>query len=859
MQVVKHRFAFCALTAFAALAASATDYYVATTGSDEADGLTAETAFATIDHALGVATDAADCVRVSPGTYTTITRWGPQVKCTLAGTGATRADVVIQPTDTNRTLRTTSTGCVTNLTIVGNSQSIIDKGAAVEMSGGTLVDCVVRAGSATGSGGNVYMYNSTAAKVRNCLISGGKAAGGHGGNVVLQGNGSVLEDSQIKDGTIGNIKERYGANVYVADASRLSRCTLTGGSHEYSADPNAASLVVNYASSAQVEDCLITGSTCGGAVLTGASQIYNTTIANNTGFGVWSWLKDQTFCNLVVFGNLTTAGANNDWAGNLPTDASVLNCAVTKGGRFAEGAYTSLVLLDDASCFADYANGDYRPSADGALANAGAADPRRQAASTTDVSGNPRTVITIDIGCYECQPTTFYATFDATLGGLEHPGETVAFIATSANADDADVSYTWNFGDGTDPVVTTEATATHVYAAGGLYTVTLTATSGNATFQQVRTDYVPVYEIVWVNANATPQIPYATEATGLKTIPEALAIHASKTGEVRIASGTYDVSAQQSLTSAIVVRGMGATPDDVIVTNTATATSKDQYKRVFEVKNADARVENLTMTGGQVYNQYGGNLRVAAGVVSNCVIRGGLVTANGGNAGGCGVEISGQGVVTHCWITNNVMSGTGSQTAWGSGAVLWTYGSKGKLYNSLVAYNTYIPSTVARGAAGIQMGGDNDLAVVENCTIVSNVVQGAITTAAGVWSDSSWYTTFRNCVIADNWQTASNACSSATFNGYTKVYNCVSDVAASRTQFYGDSTGFTIAALDSLFADFDGGDFTPKMGSALRNKGATPSVVAATDLAGNQRVFGRAIDVGCYELQKNPGMLLIVR
>ena len=44
MQAVKHRFAFCALTAFAALAASATDYYVATTGSDESDGLTAETA-----------------------------------------------------------------------------------------------------------------------------------------------------------------------------------------------------------------------------------------------------------------------------------------------------------------------------------------------------------------------------------------------------------------------------------------------------------------------------------------------------------------------------------------------------------------------------------------------------------------------------------------------------------------------------------------------------------------------------------------------------------------------------------------------------------------------------------------------
>ena len=883
----------CALFACAlvcGMSANATDYYVSTSGSDDYDGLTAEKPFATVDKAVKTAA-AADTIYVAAGTYTTTTKNAPEVKCALVGLGETRDDVVIQSGGTYRALKTTaSTACISNVTIVGITANTTSIGGAVHMTGGTLVDCVIRDGKTTshggnvyvasgsvtirdceisggsstgGDGGNVYVASGAAVTIRGCVISDGTATSGQGGNVYLQGDGTVLEDSRIENGSIGNVKGKYGANVFLTGAVRLSRCRLIGGTHGYTTDPNAGSLIVNYSSSAVVEDCLIAESSCGGLVLPGGNtHLYNLTIANNVGSGVWSWNASQIFYNTVIYGNRKTDGSNRDWAGDKPgASGAFVNCAVGADSGFTAGNYPGLVLLSGSSDFVDYASGDYRPAEGGALTNAGANDPRRQDASETDLNGNPRTVNEIDIGCCEFQPTTFYSTFSSPRTSQDHAGETLTFTATPANvAEGATVSYSWDFGDGTDAVVTTEPSVSHVYAAAGIYTVTLTATSGESTFTQQCADYMIVYGTIYVNADATPQIPYATAETGLNTLPEALAVHSGKTGEVRILPGHYEVTSQQTITSAVTVRGMGETPDDVVVSNTATATSGSQYKRVFEVSHAGARVESLTMAGGRVYNQSGGNLRLVGGVVSNCVIRHGQITISGGNGGGGGVELAGSGILTHCWVTNNIVNGTAGDTWGAGGAVFLSYNSKGRMDNTLVAYNTYVPSTdCVRGSAGLQIGGNNDTAVIENCSIISNVVQGSVSGAAGVWSDSSWYTTLRNCVIAGNWQTASNAFSSATLTGYTKVYNCVMDVAPSRSSFYGDSTGVRVAAREAMFADFEGGDFTPKPGGRLANKGATPAFAADVDLAGNPRVFGKAIDVGCYEAQRSPGGIFIIR
>ena len=62
--------------------------------------------------------------------------------------------------------------------------------------------------------------------------------------------------------------------------------------------------------------------------------------------------------------------------------------------------------------------------------------------------------------------------------------------------------------------------------------------------------------------------------------------------------------------------------------------------------------------------------------------------------------------------------------------------------------------------------------------------------------------------------------------------------------------------MSLIFSDFAGNKFTPAASSPLVNAGITsdPEVSAmlakyAKDLAGNPRVAGASVDLGCYELQ----------
>ena len=194
--------AFSGAIAFSSVTTLATDYYVATTGNDGNDGLSAETAFATIDKAVITATESGDVIHVAPGTYSTGSyagqtdnaKWGPNLRAKLVGTGASRDEVVIQPEGAYRTLRMAAGSWIENVTVVGNTDiTIADKGGAIEMSGGTVTNCVLRDGKTKGndskySGGNHYV-NAAAALVVDCLISGGEGKN-HGGNVCLV-NGTI--------------------------------------------------------------------------------------------------------------------------------------------------------------------------------------------------------------------------------------------------------------------------------------------------------------------------------------------------------------------------------------------------------------------------------------------------------------------------------------------------------------------------------------------------------------------------------------------------------------------------------------------------------------------------------------------
>lgn len=887
--------------------AHATDYFVATTGDNTNDGLTEETAFATVDTAISKAT-AEDTIKVAAGTYETTTEWGPNLVATMVGTGDTRDDVIIKSAGSYRTLRTASTAVISNLTIVGNTDWKADKGGAVEMTGGVIDNCVIKEGTAYAknnlAGGNVYMDKN--AIVQNCDIIGGSAtnrggnvhiisgnllnctvksgkvggSGGIGGNLFVNGSSVVvsncvieggtvdarggnvfllagtLKDCQIKDGVVVTASDQYhgGGNVFV-QAGTLTRCSITGGSITSGNERGGGVLVRSGGSPITIEDCLIAKNVQGGIyAIDKVTEIYNTTIVDNTGYGVYGYSNyPKSFVNNVLFGNKDSNGLK-EWKGNRSED--LISGLGTDDSGFS-GTTGYVAITEEA--FKDYANGDYRPSGNSALIDVGQSDTRT-AASLLDLNGNARIVWRVDIGCYECQKTGMYEVAEEETHGQVPLSVTFKRVTTDIPEG---ATYSFDFGDGTAVETTTADEITHKYETAGVFSVRITASYDESEVVDEIKNLVRAVEsqLYVVSGNKSAAYPYNTAENAASTIASAYE-DAEDGCEIVVDTGVYTTTAQLEVTKAVTIRSETSNPNDVIVRNTKTATASGQYYRCFQLDNANAKICDLTVENGSVYNSFGGCLRVVSGVVSNCVIRGGIVTTDGtGNAGGGGADLGGSGIISHCWVTNNVVNGTGKESAYAGGGVILTYGATGRLDNTLIAYNTYVTSgsSVVRGSAGVQIGGGNAGAVIENCTIVSNVVQGAIATeSAGIWLNA-WDVRFRNCVIAGNWQTASNAFSSITLPNETYVYNCTVDVMPTTTSYRSGSTGFTLGDIKSMFKDFEGGDFTPVPGSVLANKGTIPAYAADFDLAGNKRVFGKAIDIGCYEVQRNPGFLLMIR
>ena len=879
-----------------AVSAAATDYYVAMTGNDSDDG-SAATPFATIDAAVTNATDASDVIHVAAGTYATTTQWGPNLKAKLIGEGATRDDVVIESAGTYRTLRMAAGSWVEKVTIVGEGTYKADKGGAIEMSGGTVTNCVIRDGTAkngsanteggnlyvsgsslvvdcaisgghatkrggnvyldagtvrdctiTGGicdnvGGNVFQYNGTMAK---CLISGGTSVN-DGGNVRMNGSGT-MEDCVVSGGTV-TATDKKGANVYMDNSAKMSRCHLVGGAN--TAGYNGGSLAIA-SSSVIPEDCLVEGSECGGVLMNGTATLYSCTIVNNEKYGCWAWGATKHLYNTIVYGN-TNNGTINEWNGDLPGSSSVVtNSATSTDSRLKPASYPSLVVIDD-SAFTDYASGDYSPASGGALVDAGASDPRGAGASATDLAGNPRASGTIDIGCYEYQKPDMTVRIDGATYSQAFAPATVTFTHVVENSADPDtVTFTYDFGDGSATESTSESTISHAYANPGVYTVTITADSeceDDETATMVYDGYVRVASsTVYVTAGNTSgqAFPYDSAATGYSSLKTAVS-EALDGYTLLIGEGIYETTDQISFNKALTLRGLGDTPEAVIVRNTS-VTTNSYYHRTLEMNNAAGRIENITIEDGRVRNENGGNLRLVTGVVSNCVIRGGIAVADGSNGAGGAVAIAGAATLTHCVISNNVVFGTSSNQGLAGGAVFIAYGAQNaRVSNCLIAYNTYITSgdEPKDGAAGIRFGGSNDNTQIENNTIVANTVEGSLKDDSAGVHCTTWYGRLRNNIIVGNYETGKDKYTSIkmdTEHG-TYVYNI------------DDATAFTV------FKSFANGDFTLNSAGAAVNKGTTSglTLLPSVDLAGNPRVFADVIDIGCYECQVKGGFTIIFR
>lgn len=116
------------------------------------------------------------------------------------------------------------------------------------------------------------------------------------------------------------------------------------------------------------------------------------------------------------------------------------------------------------------------------------------------------------------------------------------------------------------------------------------------------------------------------------------AVSTASDGDVIVlAAGDYTVvDSGVTLSHGVTVRGATGDPKDVTITDSVSG------KRAFTLEHPDARIEALTITGSGLGGgggaQHGGHLNLSAGTVSNCVIKGGLVSS-GNNVEGYGGNI----------------------------------------------------------------------------------------------------------------------------------------------------------------------------------------------------------------------------
>lgn len=717
------------------------------------------------------------------------------------------------------------------------------RGGNVYVDAGILRNSTIYGGQSSNVGGNIYQYKGI---ISNCVIHSGTSVN-DGGNIRMNGDCLVV-DCKISDGHITTGTDKKGANVYMDSSSKMSRCHLSGGSSE---KYNSGSLCM-YSSSASMDNCLITGSSCGGALLGATSHIYNSTIAGNDKWGVWSWNKTHHIYNTIIYNN-TNEGALNEWTGDLPSNADYFqHCAISSDNqRFTSEAFPTLVLLADSSAFTNSEDDDYTPVVGSVLIDAGISDPRGADASTTDLAGRVRTSGTIDIGCYEYQKTDMVVRLENATYDVAYAPVTVTFthiVENSADVENVIVSY--NFGDGSEIAVASGSTISHTYTTPGIYTVSLSAQNeceeeyAEMTYEgYVRVASNTIY--VTPGNTANQSFPYNTPETGYGSIKEAVQ-NAHDGYIILLGKGVHETADQVSFSKSLTIRGIGETPEDVIIRNT-TANPNTYYHRTLEINNIDGRIENVTIENGCVKNEFGGNLRIVEGIVSNCVIRGGLAVADNGNSGGAGVLIAGSGILTHSIVSNNIVRGTSNNGSYAGGAIIIAYNAKnGRVSNSLIAYNVYESSDSAKaGAAGIRFVGSNDNTVIENNTIVSNVVIGALADDSAGIHCTTWYGRLRNNIVMGNYETLKGKITSVKVDSHCTYDNNLTDAEATIT---------------SVFKDFYGGDFTINPGSEAYNKGTHASVIIPSlDLAGNTRVFSNKIDIGCYECQLLPGLSIIIK
>ena len=288
--------------------------------------------------------------------------------------------------------------------------------------------------------------------------------------------------------------------------------------------------------------------------------------------------------------------------------------------------------------------------------------------------------------------------------------------------------------------------------------------------------------------------------------------------EIRLAAGDYGVDHELVIEKPVHIVGPGWRTTSIF------RDYKESF-RVMTLNNRDALVKGVAITNGLAPTTGAKGVQIEAngGALEDCRIADNKNANLHDNWGGGVCMNSADARVTRCVIENNVNEGNGG----GHGAGV--YVNKGLVEDSLIRNNTIVKGSGYGG--GVFANGE---CLVRNCTIIGNK---ASSKGGGIYINSN-KAKIVNCVIDGNICAADTSVGAPDWYGTASCYvNCFAPVAANDTCVTGDPQ----------YLDAANGDYRFFLGSVLRDAGTDAQGLGETDLDGNVRTSGAAVDIGCFE------------
>lgn len=832
----------------------------------------------------------------------------------------------------------------------GRDETLIDGRGAIQTisinADALLADFTITNGirSGTLNGGNVQLFKGT---VRNCRITGGLASG-FGAGISVQGTNARLEDSLVtgnRGGQGGGIYINAGLatgciitnNISESYFQRGGGILISGGTVErsliaYNRGGEGAGVKIN---NGTVRNCLIIGNRAdispfnGGGVYQENGTLQNCTVvgnrANLAGGGAYLSGSNARIRNCIIADNTATTSDNlHRVAGWFE-----YSCAFPAVPDDAKASHNTGL----APQFVDGKAGDYRLLPGSPAIDSGSAT----GAPAADYAGNPRPLdgdgdatAAYDMGAYEAPAFTDVPLRCNVVGSpLEGFAPlTVTFTAHVAGPDTNGMQYAWNFGDGQSLPFGPQREVTHVYGFG-TFDVALTASNAaSQTASIVRPALVHVAPNTAYVSPAGSHIPpfsdWATAATNLQDAVDAALDTPELKTKVVVGDGVYRLTNTLSITKNITVESVNGAAATVIDAGGAAMGLRAVYIGAADAVFKGFTVSNAftTLSGAGIYLQggrvrecivannrttgHGAGIFMASGTtVSNGLVRGNRVESSSSGAGvyvagnsllvdseirsnevtgngyGAGVYIA--GVARDCWIHSNTNKYRGGGVATSGGTledclVEWNRGGEGGgLFSDTgkIHRNRFLHNTGSGGAAYLRTGSifRNNLVVgnhspnvgggvrIQHGTgqlVENNTLAGnyAGTYGGGLYQETGAVT---NTIVWGN-QAKSGG---QDFRGsVTNIgYSCASDLPADPLK--------GIVNRDPLFEkpgsgaglNHVPGRYALKLGSPAADSGLDLAWMAgAVDLAGDPRVLNGRVNMGAYEkLIPPPATLLLVR